>query len=330
MTDQLAFLTHRNKIGQFVIPADGDIIAQQIDEILSDTNTTKAQQIERLEALIAKTPNAIDAYQELANLHYDRFNPERRLKALKAGIARCEALIPAGFKGSIPYITLDNRPYLRLLHHKMLSHIELKQYDSAGDTARKLLRLNPDDNFGVRFIVGSLYLLDGDIEDAEPFVRDAASDYPPSLYELGLLHAKREQWDEAINAFRKAFTMNEYLAKAIVGQPSPMTLPRWHNSNYQTATEAIEYFKFAKSIWLEAQETRHLIEWLFNHSTVLRQRAELAALNEQLLLERDTDSRRRLIEKIEYVETVVSTPLATKIDPSGRGLPPIYPWQYQK
>lgn len=65
---------------------------------------------------------------------------------LTEGIKAAEACWPKGFKGTLPWGHLDNRPYLRMLHQLLELQLQTRfGWRSARRTARKLMRLNPQD-----------------------------------------------------------------------------------------------------------------------------------------------------------------------------------------
>ena len=57
----------------------------------------------------------------------------------------------------------------------------------------QVLQWNPNDNQGVRLILGSEYLRAGDRAKAGKVLREHAAEYPPYRYELGLLHLQKKQ-----------------------------------------------------------------------------------------------------------------------------------------
>lgn len=75
----------------------------------------------------------------------DTYGEQRQLMA--RGIREAESLIPKGFRGTIPWIHQDNRPYLRMLHSQLRLELQgTHTISAARRTAQKLLRLNPTDN----------------------------------------------------------------------------------------------------------------------------------------------------------------------------------------
>jgi hypothetical protein len=68
-------------------------------------------------------------------------------------VRAAEVLVPKGFKGRILWGHIGNRFYHRLLWLQLgLSH-EHGDSEAAAKVARKLLRLNPGDNLGVRYVL---------------------------------------------------------------------------------------------------------------------------------------------------------------------------------
>ena len=70
------------------------------------------------------------------------------------GLKQAESLIPRGFKGTISWGVLDNRPYLRMLYEQMELDLEGKYtLQQARRGAQKLLRLNRADKQYVEVIL---------------------------------------------------------------------------------------------------------------------------------------------------------------------------------
>ncbi len=77
-----------------------------------------------------------------------------------------EALIPKGFKGRILWGHLGNRFYHRLLWLQLALNHDLGPGPAATEVARRLLRLNPGDNMGVRYVLPFLLLEHGELSAA--------------------------------------------------------------------------------------------------------------------------------------------------------------------
>lgn len=101
---------------------------------------------------------------------------EGALTTARRYLKQAEALIPKGFKGRILWGHLGNRFYHRLLWLVLELHHEQERCDTAATLARKLLRLNPGDNLGVRYILPLLLLEQGDVSAAQRALKGLADE----------------------------------------------------------------------------------------------------------------------------------------------------------
>jgi hypothetical protein len=92
-------------------------------------------------------------------------------------VRAAEALVPKGFKGRILWGHVGNRFYHRLLWLQMCLSHEHGASEPAAKVARKLLRLNPGDNLGVRYVLPFLQLEQGEVAAARRSLK-AISDEP--------------------------------------------------------------------------------------------------------------------------------------------------------
>ncbi len=75
------------------------------------------------------------------------------LKRYQAAVAIGERSLPPGFDGVLSWNCIDNRPFLRALHGLGLCHWRLGDLPQAHAIFKRILRLNPNDNQGIRFLL---------------------------------------------------------------------------------------------------------------------------------------------------------------------------------
>ncbi|WP_027364598.1 tetratricopeptide repeat protein [Desulfotruncus alcoholivorax] len=111
----------------------------------------KARRI--FKSLLSECPYFIDALNHLAVTEWDTGNlvaaEDYYTKAYNVG----RSVLPADFKGKLPWYWTDNRPYLRTVHG--LALVKLRRGDLAGakELLDRLLKLDPDDHLGVRMLL---------------------------------------------------------------------------------------------------------------------------------------------------------------------------------
>jgi len=99
-------------------------------------------------------PQCIDALVHIGHLYLDYWNSlQHALNCYRTAIHIAEKNLPEDFNGVMPWICLENRPYLRALHGLCLAQWRMKDFDEAYKTAEKLLRICPGDNIGIRLIM---------------------------------------------------------------------------------------------------------------------------------------------------------------------------------
>lgn len=110
-----------------------------------------------VEEVLAAQPGFLEAGLALATMQNDAHESEASA-TLDRFIRQAQALIPAGFNGCIEWAHIDNRFYHRMLWLRMQMHSDAGDLKSAVKFARKQLKLNPNDNLGVRFVLPLMLL----------------------------------------------------------------------------------------------------------------------------------------------------------------------------
>ncbi|WP_181147658.1 tetratricopeptide repeat protein [Ensifer aridi] len=77
----------------------------------------------------------------------------------------------------------------------------------------KMLTWNPDDNPGIRFLIGSEYLRIGKTAKATRIFNEEVDQYPPYHYELGLLHFLAGNPVAAATSLGRGLVPNGYVAE---------------------------------------------------------------------------------------------------------------------
>lgn len=120
---------------------------------IEETTEFYDEYIYGMESILKKEPFFLDAYDGIGTECYNAGATEQAEKNFRAGLNIAEALMPPGFKGEVPYIDLDNRPFLRLHHGLVLCLLKKGQIKQAIKEMHQHLEWNPNDNIGVRFLL---------------------------------------------------------------------------------------------------------------------------------------------------------------------------------
>ena len=101
--------------------------------------------------MVTSRPDFLEGQLALATMNEENSRENAALAVFEKAIERAEDLIPEGFKGKISWGYTENRFYHRLLFNYMRLCVKMGQLPKAIKMARRQLRLNPNDNLGVRF-----------------------------------------------------------------------------------------------------------------------------------------------------------------------------------
>lgn len=202
-----------------------------------------------LKSLVEKYPTFIDAYAHLGFTLFDQGKSKLALDACQRGYSIGEAAIPTEFDGTIEWGWLENRPFLLAAQGIVLSHRKLGQRREAIDLMERLLRWNPNDNQGFRFLIGSDYLRSGNTTKAARMMKKEADHYPPYQYELALIDLIAGRSVPAATRLRQAFAANPYIAEILCGMTNPLPLAIWHGSNLAEPETAQAYVEHCGDLW---------------------------------------------------------------------------------
>lgn len=154
-------------------------LIEQLDDAWQGYDTFTKPQKKRarawVEAALSRQPGFLEAGLALAWMRRDE-DPTQALAITTATLRQADALIPKSFKGRILWADLDNRFYHRLLWLQLKLNHEHGLLDAAARIARKMLRLNPGDNLGVRYVLPLLLLEAGEVAAARRALKAVANE----------------------------------------------------------------------------------------------------------------------------------------------------------
>lgn len=311
----------------------GGIVAE-LDEALDRCEAgaiTPAKYVKTLKALVERHPHFIDGHAHLGYALIEEGKPKLALQACLRGLEVGERAMPAGYSGLIEWGFLENRPFLRVAHGVVLSQLRLGQRNEALPLMERMLAWNPNDNQGVRYLIGSEYLRAGEMTKAARIFTDEAEHYPPYYYEHALLHLNAGDPISAATMLRHGFVANGYIAEMLSGNPEPAPLAIWHSSNLAEPKTARSYLVRCGGLWRRTPGAIGFMRWLHMHPKVLIERAAVLECQEALLWEHDFARRQALALREETARTRIDDELSkeivrSRIDRHGRS---IEPWRYQ-
>jgi len=165
--------------GVFQVSAACAELVEELDEVwqgYGDFNAARKRQARRwVDQALGAQPGFLEAGLALASMQHTAKDPVATA-TVGHWVTQAEALVPKGFKGTMPWRHVDNRFYHRLLWLQMRIGSEWNDLPLATRAARKQLRLNPRDNLGVREVLPGLLLRQGQVDAARRSLKHLADE----------------------------------------------------------------------------------------------------------------------------------------------------------
>ncbi len=113
--------------------------------------------------------------------------------------------------------------------------------------------------------------------------------------------------------------MNPYIAEGLTGRTVLSEHLYWHVSNVHGPEWAVDYLDSAASDW--SPEEIDFVDWVFNASPVLKERAEMMVLHEGMTYERDAEKRaayaQRSLDFIDHITNTLSQKMVQQVKTAG-------------
>ncbi|MFS6853622.1 tetratricopeptide repeat protein, partial [Escherichia coli] len=209
----------------------------------------------------------------------------------------------------------------------ILANAHLRRHQDAIMLIEKILDYNPEDNHGARWLLGPELLRTGAHEQARHILQEHADEFSPYWYELGLLHFLNGELVKAATAFRRGFAANTYIAEILCGNLHPFPLAVWHNFSGGPDT-AEDYYATYHPLWGQYPEALLFVNWLYNHSSVLHERAEIIKCAEMLMQEDDFEICESILRQQEKLRERIDETLSEKIVQKCRNMNGEYVWPW--
>jgi len=158
--------------------------------------------------------------------------------------------------GQVAWGFLENRPYLRGLANLALVRHEQRRHDEEVEIYERLLRMNPNDNQGVRWLLGEGYHR-LDRLDVSVAAYEAALEEPGCCHSLALALHELGKPERGL-ALVRAFAANRYVAPMLLGERWAR-IDAWHGSNMEEPEWAAEYVERQGDLWRAAPGSRELL-----------------------------------------------------------------------
>lgn len=222
---------------------------------------TRKRCIELAKKALKISPDCADAYVILAD---DETSLEKAIELYQQAVAAGErALGRKAFKeyeGEF-WGFLETRPYMRAMNGLASTLRALGQNDEAISIWREMLRLNPNDNQGVRYQLLACFMELHKDNDAEELIKKYKDDWSAEWHYSRALLAFRKSGDKATSRKKltAAFEVNPYAPDYLLGRKKiPRRLP-----DYYTPGEVTEAVSFASAMLEGWENTPGALIWLY-------------------------------------------------------------------
>ena len=313
----------------FVPPEDLDSVnfpmfADVEDHVLDGWDAVHRGDFEEAEAhfqaALDNDPWCVDAYNGLAAIAEERGDVEAAHEHYQEAYERAREMLDSESADAYWWWgDLDTRPYMRARAGLASTYWAREQYRDAIDEYEALLDLNPNDNQGVRFIVGPLYQLAGDLEGALAYYRAYDEAYPEDIcdphhtFSWGLALYRADLARRAISKWYEGFFQNIYIAPLLLDNPLPPKGIR-HFSNLEYPSYARSYPNTYQPLWADATNAKHLLSHLWNDLEVEEARSRWIQLGQRMQViaegtERDDETQQRWERLAEKRYAIADAPL---------------------
>ena len=190
-----------------------------LEDGLDNGTLSHQDAITQLTDALTASPDWLEGLLLRAALHSELDAHADAARDYKRGYNRCVAALPKNFKGPLPWSILDNRTFLRTVAAWGLELVDQERYDDAIPVFRKILQWNPNDNQGIRYLLGPTLLRAGRRRQSMKALEETADENPAMRYELALAQFEEEKYLAAATTLRRAGIENPYIAEQLTGTP---------------------------------------------------------------------------------------------------------------
>ena len=275
-------------------------------------------------AALDDDPWLVDAHNGLAAIAEERGDVEAAHEHYQEAYERAREMLDSESPDARWWwADFDTRPYMRARAGLASTYWSREQYRDAIDEYEALLDLNPRDNQGVRFIVGSLYQLAGDLEGALEYYRAYDEAYPEDIgdphhtFSWGLALYRADLARRAVSKWYEGFFQNIYIAPLLLDNPLPPKDIR-HFSNLEFPSYARSYLNMYQPLWADATDAKHLLSHLWDDPEVEEARSRWIQLAQRMQViaegtERDDETQQRWERLVEKRYAIADAPLSKAV-----------------
>ncbi len=247
-------------------------------------------------------PELADAYNGLGTVFYlqQRFAEAEAMYRTAFEKARVELATdkPRAYEwwGNVP-----TRPYMRARHNLGLVFWRQGKYREAIREFEELLRRNPHDNQGARYVIGGIFHLSGNLSKAISYYKKAGrmswfgERDPGTEFNYGLALFQTRKYDAAILQFRSSFLNNHYLPEIVLFRTvKPLAI--WHGSSLAEPEYALDYWQSYSKLRTRRPRATSFLRLVYDDEAVQSDLGRFVEVRAKLLGEKDFAVRSSLVD----------------------------------
>lgn len=201
------------------------------------------------------------------------------------------------FTGAHWWVDPRTRPYLKATLGLAVACLHQERFEQAEKHLNEILKLNPTDNLGCRYLLGEMRLRRGDARGAtEAF--EHAEIGPGSLYSAALALLDGGDKKAAVLMMRKAFLSNVVIAPLLLGA-RVRTRYAGAAENKAAEIDAQAYERRCGDLWAPRTEERELMRRVWDDPEVRAENDRYAAAVDRLGAERDAGARDKILDELD-------------------------------
>ncbi len=220
-------------------------------------------------------PTYADGYNHLANIVWRRRDWGQAESLYRKALSLAEPEIKNLRRGAFWGI-LESRPYMRALQGLGLTLWKQGRLEEAKDIFLKMLKLNVNDNQGVRYLIGPICHQMGDLNKAIQWYVQNLDD-PDNLYNYGLALIQQNKLEAAARTLISAIFENPYIPPLLLKDKLPES-DWWHGSNLAEPPYAEDYVREYGNWWGKEEFTLRLLRAIWDHGGVQRTLRDFIAI----------------------------------------------------
>lgn len=255
-----AFIQQQLVSGQLLVAAPATRLEEAQELVYEALETSGPRRVQLARQALDCSPDCADAYVLLAEAARD---PHEAQRLYEQGMQAGErALGPDVFQHDVGHFwgILETRPYMRARQGLAEVLWVLGERRGAIGHLQDLLRLNPGDNQGLRYILANWLLAVGDDAALERLLQQYPDEASATwAYTRALALFRRHGAGAPVDAaVQQALEANPFVPRYLLGAKKlPRQLPAY--TGIADENEAVVYVAEAAENWLE---TPHALEWL--------------------------------------------------------------------